>query len=235
MRSRRAVIYDDDTVILDVLKQYLSLRGYEVMSFKEPVVCPINEEVAQCTSLNSCADIMITDLMMPAMNGIDLLKAQAKRGCKLNMKNKALISGFDTDDFDSEDVYKLGCAFFKKPFDFSELSIWLSERELQMDLLQPLSIKRKEKRHISDTEVTFAVSPDEESLIGTALNMSASGLCLKTNARLRQGQHLTVNFGQGEPVCPALVRWFRKLEGGLYIVGLNLTTSPLSEWIANLP
>jgi CheY-like chemotaxis protein len=233
MRSRRAVIYDDDKIILDVLKQYLSLRGYEVITFGEPVVCPINEDSALCTSLNACADIMITDLMMPTMNGIELLKAQIKRGCKLTMKNKALMSGYDTDNFASKEIHEMGCAFFRKPFDFGEVDEWLSVRELQMDLLQPLSIRRKEMRHSSDAEVTFAVSPDEENLKGTALNMSASGLCIKTNAHLRQGQSLTVNFGHGEPIRSALVLWLRRLEGGFYLAGLNLTESLLSQWITN--
>ncbi len=227
MRNRRAVVYDDDEVILDVLKQYLSLRGYEVITFAEPVVCPINEDSALCTNLNACADIMITDLMMPTMNGIELLKAQIQRGCKLAMKNKALMSGYDTDHFESEEIYEMGCAFFRKPFDFSQFGKWLSVRELQMDLLQPLSVRRKEMRYSSDAEVTFAVSPDEKNLKGTALNMSASGLCIKTNAPLRQGQSLTVNLGRGKPILSALVRWLMRLEGGLYIAGLNVTGSLL--------
>jgi hypothetical protein len=92
-----------------------------------------------------------------------------------------------------------------------------------MDLLRPLSIRRKEMRHLSDAEVTFAVFPDEENLIATAVNMSASGLCIKTNAHLRQGQSLTVNFGPGEPIRSARVLWLRNLEDGFYLAGLNLT------------
>lgn len=222
MRSRRAVIYDDDKVILDVLKQFFALRGYEVMTFEEPVVCPISEELAQCTSLDACADIMITDLMMPTMSGIELLKAQAKRGCKLTMKNKALMSGYDIEKFEPQEIHELGCAFFRKPFDLIEFGAWLSVRELQMNLLQLLSIRRKETRYTSDEEVTLAVSPDEENLKGTALNRSASGVCIKTNAHLRQGQSLNVNFGHGELIRSASVRWLRKLDGGIYIAGLNM-------------
>ncbi len=172
---------------------------------------------------------MITDLMMPTMSGIELLKAQAKRGCKLTMKNKALMSGHDIENFESQKIQELGCAFFRKPFDLSEFGAWLSVRELQMDLLQLLSIRRKETRYTSDEDVTLAVSPDEVNLQGTALNRSASGLCITTNAHLRQGQSLTVNFGHGDFIRSALVRWLRRLEGGFYIAGLILPESLLSK------
>ncbi len=235
MRSRRAIIYDDDKVILDMLKEYLSSRGYEVMTFREPVVCPISENAANCASIDTCADIMMTDLMMPKMNGVELLQAQMKRGCKLSVKNKAIMSGYDIEQFYPQEIRDLGCTFFRKPFDFSEISLWLSVRELQMDLLQPLAIRRKEKRYDSVTEVAYAVSPHEVNLKGTALNVSASGMCLQTASPLRKGQYLTVDLGQRDSIRTALVRWLRKIEGGAYIVGLNLTVSRPSESVSNVP
>ncbi len=235
MRNRRAVIYDDDTLILGMMNEYLTQRGYEVMTFREPVVCPICENAADCTSLNACADVMFTDLMMPLMNGVELLKAQIQRGCKLPVKNKAIMSGYDIEQFYPQEIRDLDCTFFRKPFDFEEISLWLSVRELQMDLLQPLAIRRKEKRYDSVAEVTFAVSPNELNLKGTALNVSATGMCLKTASPLRKGQYLTVDLGQHDSFRTALVRWLREIEGGVYIVGLNLMLSLPSEYIADLP
>jgi DNA-binding NtrC family response regulator len=223
MRKRRAVIYDDDLVIKDMLNQYFSDRGYEVLTFKEPVVCPIEEDSVTCSNLNACADIIVTDFMMPIMNGIELLKAQTKRGCKLTIKNKALTSGFDVEDIGVPDLHELGCAFFRKPFNFDEMSAWLSERELQMDLSRPLGIRRKEKRYESDEEVTYLISVNNENLEGIALNMSTSGLCIKTKAPLRQEQSLIVHFGQADLSRVALVRWLRELDSGLYMAGLNFT------------
>ena len=40
MRKRRAIVFDDESVVLDVLNKYLSGRGYEVFCFAEPMVCP---------------------------------------------------------------------------------------------------------------------------------------------------------------------------------------------------
>jgi CheY-like chemotaxis protein len=206
-----------------VLQQYFSQRGYEVLTYQEPVICPIAEDNVECSDLDACADIIVTDFMMPKMNGIELLKAQTNRGCRLTIKNKALISGYDVEEMGVHDLHELGCAFFRKPFNFDELSAWLSERELQMDLSRPLGVRRKEKRYESDKEVTYMLSINNENLEGIALNMSASGLCIKTKAPLRQEQSLIVHFGQADPSRVALVRWLRELDGGLYLAGLILT------------
>ncbi len=223
MRKRRAVIYDDDLVINDILNQYFAERGYEVLTFKEPVVCPIEADGVTCSNVNACADIIVTDFMMPNMNGIELLKAQTKRGCKLTIKNKAITSGYDFEDMGVPDLHELGCAFFRKPFNFEEMSAWLSERELQMDLSRPLGMRRKEKRYESDKEVTYVLSVNNENLEGIALNMSTSGLCIKTKAPLRQEQSLIVHFGQADLSREALVRWLMELDSGLYLAGLNFT------------
>ena len=43
IRKKRAVIYDDDDMILKVLKEFLSMRDYEVFTFQSPVICPLGE------------------------------------------------------------------------------------------------------------------------------------------------------------------------------------------------
>jgi len=44
MRKRRAIIIDNEPVVLQLLVTYLSKRGYEVLSFHEPIVCPVFRE-----------------------------------------------------------------------------------------------------------------------------------------------------------------------------------------------
>jgi DNA-binding response OmpR family regulator len=63
MRKPRVIIYDDDVNILNLLKDFFSRIDYEVLTYSEPIVCPIREKNADnCIDHNPCADIILTDL-----------------------------------------------------------------------------------------------------------------------------------------------------------------------------
>jgi hypothetical protein len=74
---------------------------------------------------------------MPRMNGIEFLQAQTQKGCMLDNRNKAIISGQMYNE-QKKMVDRLGCKFFQKPFKLSELSEWLDDCEKRMDLSEPL-------------------------------------------------------------------------------------------------
>lgn len=69
----------------------------------------------------TCADIIITDLRMPVMNGDEFLEIQSQRGCKLDIGNKAIISGV-IDENSMHKIEDVGCHLIRKPFKLSELS-----------------------------------------------------------------------------------------------------------------
>jgi len=139
MRQRRIIIFDDDVIMLRTLDECLSSMGYEVLSFNEPVICPIySRDSNDCTTENLCADIILTDYNMPKMNGIELLQKQSQRGCKLDKRNKSIISGYIDEDTNKE-IQKLNYSLFDKPIELSELSCWLSECNKRIDLSIPLA------------------------------------------------------------------------------------------------
>ncbi len=221
MRKRRAIIYDADKLYLDLLGDYFVSRGYEVFTYETPVTCPIESSV-DCTNLRPCADVVIADIMMLEKNGIGLLEAQSGRGCKVPVKNKAIILGY-SDDGKLKYMHASGYAIFKKPFSFGVISEWLDEREQQMDLSQPLGILRKEKRCQSKKEVTYKTPPSLAELKGIIVNISPSGLCMKTNTLLKEEEYVTLCSGLPGPARQASVRWVKKTENGLYMAGLHFT------------
>jgi DNA-binding response OmpR family regulator len=138
MRKKRAIVFDDDHFILIMFKKFFSSCGYEVLTFNEPTVCPVYEkQTEQCDKEYPCADIVITDFEMPKMNGIELLMHQTNRGCRLTIKNKAVISG-SLDEENRKKIEELGGAFFQKPLNFDELTNWIDACEKRIDPSQPV-------------------------------------------------------------------------------------------------
>ena len=138
MRKIRVIVIDDEDVILLMFKRWLSKKFYEVLTYKDPTVCPLYKKKTElCMKEFPCADIIFTDIKMPHMSGIEFLQYQSQRGCKLDIKNKAVISGY-IDDESRKAIKTLGCSFFKKPLELSLISDWLHECEKRTDLSLPL-------------------------------------------------------------------------------------------------
>ena len=137
----RILVFDDHQEILNLLKVVFDSRGYEVLTYPHPGACPIfDHESCSCPDGQACTDIILTDINMPVMKGIDFIEKQLAKGC--NCKHLALMSG----DFTSDDVRRaeqLGLKFFRKPFDISEVFSWLDQIEPDINPDRQLTECRK--------------------------------------------------------------------------------------------
>ncbi len=138
MRKPKIIIFDDDTVILEMISDYFSLRNFEVQSFSKPVLCSPSSDADSC--VNPCADILIVDLRMPRINGIQLITHQVRNGCPINIKNKAIMSG-DLPYEHVDKIIELAGIFFQKPLNMRELDAWAKECISRIDLSQPLGMQ----------------------------------------------------------------------------------------------
>jgi len=219
LRKRRIIVFDDEELIVKLLEEYLSSIGYEVFAYTTPVICPVYGENAE-VCIRPCADVIITDQKMPRMSGLELLQEQNGRGCRLPIKNKALISGF-IDDERQRLVKEVGCAFFQKPFYFTELQAWLADCETRMDLTLPLFIRRKEKRYPISLEINYSLHDNRRLLEGVAVNISNTGLGLKHKNLLVKNQKVLLHTPLPVASNSATVCWTSALDDGSYLAGLN--------------
>ena len=133
----RAIVLEDNDAVRETLSIILKLRGYEVLAFPDPGVC-IAQLTHESDSLkeHSCCDILITDVRMPGMTGLEYLEGQKQQGCKI--PNVAVMSGSWT-EAELEQAQRLNCRVFEKPFVLEELNHWLSQSEKRISPDRELS------------------------------------------------------------------------------------------------
>lgn len=112
----RTLIFEDDPALRQLLRTVLTARGHEVLDFATPIACALlTERHCCCPRDTACADILLTDMRMPQMTGLELLRLQAAMGCKALAENKAVVSAqLDTEQ--RAELAALGSHFLPKPF-----------------------------------------------------------------------------------------------------------------------
>lgn len=123
----RIIIIDDDSSINLLLKTALVKLGHHVQTFSDPTYClAVQDSSCTCPREFPCADVIISDIVMPKMNGIAFFKHQRECSCKIWEENKALISA-TTDSNHFDEIEELGYTLLKKPFKIAELVQWIEE------------------------------------------------------------------------------------------------------------
>ncbi len=129
----RILVLDDDVKIRELLQTALSSKGHDVKTLTDPTEFPfVMRENCPCEPGNNCADVLIADIVMPNMDGIDFYKKLTVSGCQpLKNSNVAIMSGYLTIHYMNE-LNKLNIQYFRKPFQLSELYEWIEECEARI-------------------------------------------------------------------------------------------------------
>jgi CheY-like chemotaxis protein len=107
------LIVDDESYILDMLREQLAYFGYCIIT-----ACS-GEEALQKAEEFIRIDILLTDIMMPYMNGIEL----AKKFNKLLPETKIFfMSGYAFPSLNIHELPKENHVVFEKPFSIDRLN-----------------------------------------------------------------------------------------------------------------
>ena len=118
--GNRVLIVDDETVILDILKEHLGTRGYD---------CAIANSAAEALTRLRAVDtaLLLTDIVMPRMTGIEL--AQSAR--EICPEIAIIVMTGKSDTASAISAIRAGADdYILKPFDFEEMFICI-ERALE--------------------------------------------------------------------------------------------------------
>jgi DNA-binding NtrC family response regulator len=106
MGSETVLIVDDDPMILGFIEEEIAQYGYKT-------ILAGNAEEALSVAGKEKIDLLLTDIMMPGTNGIDL----AKQFVALNPESKILfMSGYVCPSLAHQGIPESEYAFVQKPF-----------------------------------------------------------------------------------------------------------------------
>lgn len=143
----RVILLEDNDSFRSELSEIFALFGYEVFTFSNPAICPLQMKPACLNNANqTCADIIVLDLDIPIMTGLTFIENQKKKKCKC--KHVAIISDTWTDQ-DLIRAHQLGCGTIEKPLSFEDLFDWLDEVKGSIEPTRELCNWFQEPDHLS--------------------------------------------------------------------------------------
>ena len=106
--SERILLVEDNAMVNDLIRKVLSQHGYDVMVAAHP-----SEALALASDPRRLIDLLVTDMVMPGMNGRELAEkiTAARPGLKV-----LFISGYTDTSFMYDGTVEPGRAFLQKPF-----------------------------------------------------------------------------------------------------------------------
>ncbi len=113
------LLVEDEPAILDMIRKMLERDGYTVLAANRP------DHAIRLAEEHPCPiDLLMTDVIMPAMNGRDLAAAMLAFAPGLRC---LFMSGYTADVIGHHGVLEKGVHFIQKPFSRKELNLKLRE------------------------------------------------------------------------------------------------------------
>lgn len=130
----KILVFDDDENIRNLLKTALESKGHEVTALSDPTEFKFfDRQNCPCPIDKPCADVLIADIVMPKVEGIDFCKQLKSAGCRpLAKGNVAIISGYLTIHYMNE-LNDLGIHYLRKPFEMKEMYAWIEECQTRIE------------------------------------------------------------------------------------------------------
>lgn len=147
----KLLIADDDPHVLDMLRELLSHEDYEV-------VCAVNGMEALQKATEVCPDVILSDVIMPEMNGFDLCR-RLRADPLLAEVPIILLTGLADSQYYLEGLKAGADDFISKPFD----TIKLSARVAAVARLNRYRLLLEERARF---ERLIELSPDGILLVG---------------------------------------------------------------------
>lgn len=157
------LVVDDEKVILDILKDFLSLEGFKV------TIANCGEDAMELLH-KEAFDLVITDLKMPGISGLDLLKHITER---FNHTVTVVMTGFGTLETAIDSMKSGAYDYILKPFKVDEV-VHIVKRGLEKKALEEENIQLKETISLYNTTQAINSSLSLENIFTLLLDSTFS-------------------------------------------------------------
>jgi DNA-binding NtrC family response regulator len=203
----RILIVDDEAAMREVLSTRLEERGFEVATAES------GQQAREQVEAHH-PDIVISDVVLPDVSGLDLLQA-LKSGDP--HRPVILITAFGTVDSAVEAIKRGATDFLTKPIDYDKL----------LSIIDVAQTEISRRQHIKEVEVTLAESGRFGEFIGRSPAMKALYEALKTLAASDASAILAGESGTGKELAARTVHALSVRADGAF-VAVNTAAIPES-------
>lgn len=149
MANVTAALVDDDEQVLDLIEQIFKEEGLRTWRFRQA------EELLEVVEGTSF-DIIISDLMLPGLTGLELLERLHRKGISTPF---VLITGYASLDSAIEAVNRGAFSYIKKPFNIEEIRFVISRLRQRQTLLEEIALL-KEQVNVLQSKFSKEVGED---------------------------------------------------------------------------
>src|SRR4030042_780980 len=164
MAAEKVLIVDDAQGVIDFLSDYvLRPHGYEVL-------CAMDGEGGLAVALREHPDLVILDLEMPRMSGMEVLEALKEKGIDIPV----IVITFHGSETIAAQAFRLGVKnYITKPFKMEEILEAVEQaleesrlRRERAELVKRLSLANKElERRIKEFNILHGIGQAMNSLL----------------------------------------------------------------------
>jgi len=207
MRNATVLLVDDETSLLTIMERALSLKGIQVF-------CAETAEIAKEILATESVDVVVTDMKLPGMSGIELLEhiRSSDEG-----PDVVIITAYATTQ-SAIQALKLGAAdYLIKPFDIEELRI----------VVNRLLETRRMKHEVQALKHQLLKDVDRAGLVGTSRAMQDAIRMIQKVAPTDLPVLVTGESGTGKELVAKAIHANSRRKDGPFL-SLNCAAIPES-------
>jgi response regulator RpfG family c-di-GMP phosphodiesterase len=152
----RVLVVDDEKVIREILADFLSMEGFQVRTAEDGAAALA--EIAR-----QPFDLVLSDLKMPNMGGLELLEALSKHAPNVVT---VIMTGFGTVETAIDAMKRGAYDYILKPFKVEEV-VHTIRRALEKQKLQAENLRLREALSLYKVSEAIAASLSLEEVLGT--------------------------------------------------------------------